>query len=253
MNIRNDETLRYILLQATSLCFIGSEAGNNLQLIAATDEFCMEIIKAGAILYLLPEWFAAPIIRRLFPVEKKPDRILDLLVPPLVKGSLRQKIPRYYDDDEHKEKGDDEDEEEEMSLASWVLNMTKPNGELNTPEEAALYYARISLSGGIAPAFATNFMIFEIARRPSLVKDVRREIEKLGINERTPEKISQIRLLDSILREIFRCKISSLGMFHRARTDATLATGETVPRGCMAVAALLDAHMDPTIMKKLQF
>ncbi|KAI7849352.1 cytochrome P450 [Circinella umbellata] len=238
LSIRNDKTLRNILLRLTSLCFIGSEVGDNPKLISATDEFCRKTIQAGLILNSFPEWFAVPIIRRFVTVEKNLDCIMGLLVPQLENVRSRQKVSGCHD------------EKEEISLASLVLNMTKHNGELYTPEEAALYFARISLSGGIAPGFATTFMLFEIARRPSLVNDLRKEIEKLEENERTPEKISQIKLLDSILREVFRCKISSLGMFHKTRMDVTLATGETVPRDCMTLGALLDAHTDPAIMKQ---
>ncbi|KAG2223899.1 hypothetical protein INT45_009351 [Circinella minor] len=238
LSIRNDKTLRNILLQLTSLCFIGSEVGDNPKLISATDEFCRKTIQAGLILNSFPEWVAVPIIRRFVTVEKNLDCIMGLLVPQLENVRSRQKVSGCHD------------EKEEISLASLVLNMTKHNGELYTPKEAALYFARISLSGGIAPGFATTFMLFEIARRPSLVNDLRKEIEKLEENERTPEKISQIKLLDSILREVFRCKISSLGMFHKTRTDVTLATGEIVPSGCMSLGALLDAHTDPTIMKQ---
>ncbi|KAI9276992.1 cytochrome P450 [Phascolomyces articulosus] len=228
---KNGDTMPWILAQVIALCFAGSKLGYNKDLVLATDLFSRKTVQAGMLLSVLPQWMATPFIKHFTSVEKHLDTILDVLMPEL-----------------EKMKAGEVNHEDEPTLISLVLGMKNSNGELHTPMETAIYYARASLAGLISPRLVVFFILYELACQPSLATELRMEIEKL--DELTPEAIGNIKFLDSMVRETLRLKIAPLGMFHKTTTDVVLSTGQIIPRGSLTIGTLLDAHTDPILMKK---
>ncbi|KAI9492231.1 cytochrome P450, partial [Zychaea mexicana] len=212
------------------LCLAGSKVGHNQDLVISMANFTQKVTRAGITLAVLPEWIANFLIKRHLSVESQIDLIMDLLVPEM------EKI-----------RAGEVSHDDEPSYAAMVLNLPKANGQLRTPQEAAFYFKNIVLASIHTTTTFASFALHELACRPALQAELRAEIEKLG-NDRTPETVSQIRLLDSLLREVLRYDTSYLGMHHKALDNVILSTGQMIPRGSLVLGAMYDAHICPAYM-----
>lgn len=207
-------------------CFAGSKVGNNEELIAGMAVFTQKIIKAGIFLSLFPEWLGNFVVRRLFSVEYEMDLIMKLLVPEL------QRIR------------DGEDEDYEVSFASMALNLPKEDGSLRSVQDSAYLFNNVALASIHTTSHFASFAFHELACRPSLVQDLRSEVATLGDN-RTPDTVGKLPLMDSFFREVLRFDSDYLGMHHLAMVDTTLSTGQVIPKGSLVVGAVRAVHDDP--------
>ena len=198
-----------------------------------------KIAKTALVLSFLPSWIAERIIRQSLSLEKELDIIMGLLVPELEK---MQQIDGY-------------NQQSDPSFISMVLSIPpKSNGESHTPEEIAIAFTKVALGSIDTTRDIIIFILYELAYNPALVQELRTEIKKL--DQRTPETINDIQLLDSILREMLRCKAISLTLLHKTTQDVNLAPSASsstyeqniIPRDSLVIAAINDAHTDPTFM-----
>ncbi|KAI8142406.1 cytochrome P450 [Fennellomyces sp. T-0311] len=237
LNIKPGETIQIepwrFLLHAVSriscLCFAGRRVGTNKELVHGMAGLTQSIINASTILMILPDWIGDLVVQRYFSLEPQLDLLMDLLVP-LLKDIRSGEIP-----------GDDD----EATLVSMILKLPKDDGSSRSPEEAAFHFKTIASVSIHTTAHYTSFALHELACRPQLIKELRNEIAKL--DERTPETVDTIALLDSFLREVFRCNTSNLDLHHLALQDFVLSTGQVIPKGSLIVAASDDAHRDPDL------
>ncbi|KAI9257788.1 cytochrome P450 [Helicostylum pulchrum] len=218
------ETLTVIIAYISCACFAGSKVGYDEDLIAGMATFTQKIIKAGVFLSIFPEWLGKFLVRNFYSVEHEMDVIMKLLVPELQKIRNGEAM-------------------DEPTFTSMVLNLPKEDGKLRSVEEAAYYFNNIALASIHTTSHFASFAIHELACRPSLVADLRVEIATLG-NERTPETVATLPLMDSLFREVLRCDVDILGMHHLALQDTLMSTGQIIPKGSLVVGAVEQAHRD---------
>jgi cytochrome P450 len=187
--------------------------------------FTQKIIKAGIFLSLLPEWLGSFVVRRFFSVEREMDLIMNHLTPEL------QRI-------RNGESGD------EVTFAAMTLNLPKEDGTLRTVAESAHLFNNVALASIHTTSHFTAFAFHELACRPELVQDLRNEVATLG-QDRTPETVAKLPLMDSFFREVLRYDSDHLGMHHLAMHDTVLSTGHVIPKGSLVVGAIRQAHTDP--------
>ncbi|KAI7857345.1 cytochrome P450 [Circinella umbellata] len=223
------ETLALTVSQISCLCFCGSKIGCNQEFVLAMANFTKNVIRIGIALTVLPNWIANFIIKRYLSVESQIDLIMDLVVPELEKiraGEISH--------------------DQEPTYISMALDLPKAGGQLRTPKEAAFAFKSVVLASIHTTTQTASFALHELACRPDLVADLRAEIEKL--DKITPETVGEIRLLDSLLREVLRYDISIFGMNHKVMEDVILSTGQVIPRGQLVHGAMFDAHTSPETM-----
>ena len=207
-------------------CFAGSKVGQDEDLIVGMASFTQKIIKAGVFLSFFPDWLGRFLVRNFYSVEREMDLIMNLLVP---------ELRRIRDG----EVGDDY----EVTFATMALNLPKEDGTYRTVEDAAFYFNSIALASIHTTSHFATFALHELACRPSLVADLRKEISTLG-NERTPESVANLPLMDSFFREVLRFDVDYLGLHHLTLKDSTLSTGHIIPQGTLVVGALEQTHRD---------
>ncbi|KAI9489994.1 cytochrome P450 [Zychaea mexicana] len=225
-----------IVSQVVCLCFAGRNAGSNQDLVKAMATFTTSVVKAGIVLSLLPDRIAEPIVKRFMSVEHEIDLVVNLLLPELEKAQAGEEEEcRYF--------------KNEPTFTSMVLDLPKASGKMHTAKEAAYYFGGAALTSIPATIQFTLFIITELAYRPALVQEIRAEIEKL--DERTPETISRIKLLDSIFREVLRYKAASLASPHTTIVeDALLSSGEIIPCGGLVFLATHESHTNQSTMQE---
>lgn len=220
-------TLLTVLISHISCsCFAGSKVGNNEELIASMATFTQKIIKAGVFLTVLPLSVGRFLVRNFYSVEQEMDLIMRLLVPEL------QKI-------RNGEVGDDY----EVTFATMALNLLKEDGSLRSVEDVAYHFNGIALASIHTTSHFASFAFHELACRPSLVEDLRSEIAVLG-NDKTPESVAKLPLMDSFFREVLRCDVDYLGMHHLSLHDTVMSSGHIIPKGSLVVGAVEQAHRD---------
>ncbi|KAI7853642.1 cytochrome P450 [Circinella umbellata] len=237
--IKLKDTVSWIVSQVSCLCLAGTHVGFNKELVYAMTRLAPKISKTALMLSFFPNWIAERVIRQCISLEKELDVIMDSLVPELEK---MQQTSGY--NQQHK-----------PSFISMVLNIPpKYNGEPRTPKEIAIAFTKVALGSIDTTRDIVIFILYELAYNPALTQELRTEIKKL--DHQTPEKVNEIRLLDSILREVLRCKAISLTLLHKTTQDVNLAPSASsstyeqniIPRDSLVIAAINDAHTDPTFM-----
>ena len=233
------DTISWIVSQVSCLCLAGTQVGFNKELVYAMTCLAPKIAKTALVLSFLPSWIAERIIRQRLSLEKELDIIMGLLVPELEK---MQQTDGY-------------NQKDEPSFISMALNIPpKSNGDPRTPEEIAIAFTKVALGSIDTTRDIVIFILYELAYNPALVQELRTEIKKL--DQRTPETINDIQLLDSILREVLRLKAISLTLLHKTTNDVNLTSlpsssslyEKIIPRDNLVIAAINDAHTDPTFM-----
>ncbi|KAI8144164.1 cytochrome P450 [Fennellomyces sp. T-0311] len=219
--------LSHAISRISCLCFAGSRVGTNKELVHAMATLTQNIVKAGMMLTVLPGWIADVLVRRYFSVERELDLLMELLVP-LLNGIRSGEIP-----------------DDETTFVSMTLKLPKSDGSLRSPQDAAFHFKGVALASIHTTTHFTSFALHELACRPQLMNELRDEIAKL--DERTPESINSIALLDSFLREVLRYDIDNLGLHHMALQDLVLSTGQVIPKGSLIVVASDEAHRDPAL------
>ncbi|KAI7854886.1 cytochrome P450 [Circinella umbellata] len=219
--------LSHAISRISCLCFAGSRVGTNRDLIHSMATLTQSIVKAGMLLTVLPPMIADIIVRRYMSVERQLDLLMELLVP-LINGLRSGEIP-----------------DDEATFVSMTSKLLKSDGSMRSPEEAAFHFKGVALASIHTTSHFTTFALHELACRPQLMEDLRKEINTL--EKRTPESVSHLQLLDSFIREVLRYDIDNLGLHHMALQDMILSTGQMIPKGSLIVAALDEAHQDPAL------
>ncbi|KAI9261669.1 cytochrome P450 [Phascolomyces articulosus] len=219
--------LSHAISRISCLCFAGSRVGTNRELISSMATLTQNIVKAGMLLTVLPPMIADMIVRRYMSVERQLDLLMKLLVP-LINGLRSGEIP-----------------DDEPTFVSMTSKLPKADGSMRSPEDAAFHFKGVALASIHTTSHFTTFALHELACRPQLMADLRQEIATL--DQRTPESVSHLPLLDSFLREVLRYDIDNLGLHHMALQDLVLSTGQVIPKGSLIVAALNEAHYDPAL------
>lgn len=229
-SVNASDLLTVLISNISCPCFAGSKVGNDEELIAGMATFTQKIIKAGIFLSVLPDWLGKFLVRNFYSVEREMDLIMKLLVPEL------QKI-------RNSEIGDDY----EVTFATMVLNLPKEDGVLRSVEDAAYYFNNIALASIHTTSHFASFALHELACRPSLVEDLRSELAALG-NDKTPESVAELPLMDSFFREVLRCDVDYLGMHHLSIQDTVMSSGHIIPKGSLVVGAVEQAHCDTRLL-----
>ncbi|KAI9276864.1 cytochrome P450 [Phascolomyces articulosus] len=235
--IQMEDTMAWMVSQISCLCLTGTEIGYNKDLVHTMRCLAPKIAKTALVLSFFPNWISEYIVQKYLSLEKDLDTIMEIVVPELER--IQNKDKRFLDGG---------DEEDESSFISMALNIPpKSNGTSRTPKEITIAFTKVALGSIDTTRDIVIFILYELAYNPTLVQELRVEIEKL--DKRTPDTIQNIRLLDSILREVLRCKAISLTLLHKTSQDVRLSD-KVIPHDSLVIGAINDAHMDPTVMKE---
>jgi cytochrome P450 len=221
------DTFTVLISNISCPCFAGSKVGYNKDLIIGMASFTQKIIRAGMVMTTLPEWLGNIIVRRFLSVEHEMDIIMGLLVPELEK--IRN--------------GEVDADQEEVTFSAMALKVPKEDGSQRSVQDAAYYFNSIALASIHTTSHFTTFALHELSCRPSLVQDLRTELATLG-NDRTPESVATLSLMDSFFREVLRHNTDHMGLHHLALKDTTLSTGQVIPKDSMVVCAIDQVHRD---------
>ncbi|OBZ91489.1 Ent-kaurene oxidase [Choanephora cucurbitarum] len=213
-----------IVADISCACFAGSQATKNDELIRSMAEFTTKLIKVSALWTLLPTWLGEIVVRRFYSVEREMDQIMNELVPHLRKV-------------QNGEFGNDY----EKTFATMVLEIPREDGSLRSPEDAAYRFNGIALASIHTTSHFTAFALHELAPRPELIQALRDELAPLG-NDRTPETVSKLPLMESFFRELLRHNADYLGLHHVALQDTVLSSGHFIPKGTMVVLSVHQMH-----------
>jgi cytochrome P450 len=219
------DTLTVLISSISCPCFAGSKVGYNKELNVRMASFTQKVIRAGAVVTLLPEWASNFIVSRFLSVEKEMDLIMKLLVPELEK--IRDGV---------------EGADDEVTFTSMALTLPTEDGSQRSVKNAAYFFNAIALASIHTTSHFTSFALHELSCRPELVKDLRDELATL--TERTPETVSKLPLMDSFFRESLRHNGDFLGLRHLALNDTTISSGHVIPKGSLVVCAVDQMHRD---------
>ncbi|KAI9253388.1 cytochrome P450 [Phascolomyces articulosus] len=222
------DIMPFMISQVMSFCLAGRKAGTSPEFVDALVSFTKKVCRAGVLHALFPEWLAVPIIKGFFSVEQELDLFMEMLVPEM-EALLNE----------------NKDDIEEPTFISKVLfGFPKANGEMRTPEEAIYHYPGMALAAVVTVTPTVLFVLYELAYLSTspFIEELRAELGQL--EEWTPESIGRNKLLDSLMREILRYKVSAMASPHRVMADATLSNGQTIPGGSIVITAPYDSHTD---------
>ncbi|KAI9253385.1 cytochrome P450 [Phascolomyces articulosus] len=242
------DVMPFLISQVMSFCLAGRKAGTSSEFTDALVSFTRKVCKSGFIHTVLPDWIGVPIIKHFFSVEQELDLFMDMLVPELENILQLKQAKELFSSTYGRSNNDDDQDEEEPTFLSMVLfGLSKSNGQVRTPKEAAYHYPGMALAGVIAVTPTVLFVLYELAYQAvtsTFVEELRAELGKL--EEWTPDSIGRNKLLDSLMRETLRYKVSAITSPHRTTADAVLSNGETIPSGSVVITAPHDAHIDPS-------
>ncbi|KAI7850066.1 cytochrome P450 [Circinella umbellata] len=223
-----ERTLSYMF----SLNFFGAELSliDNKVLAQELVQVSRIMMRAAPVYHSLPYRIADKIVRTFLPSEKHLEAILDQ-VTPVVNGIRSGNIP-----------------DDETSFISMLMKHPASfyNGEtdIRSASNTALQITRIFCLTKMTLVHTNSLMIYELAHRPELVQELREAIMKLD-EKPTAKSLSQIPLMDSFIRELFRHKSHTFMHFRAAQKEIMLSTGQVIPEGSIMIAAVNDAQRDP--------
>ena len=208
--------------------FYGTQSSliNNKVIAKELVQVAWILMRAAAVYQIFPYSIADKIVRSFMSAEKHIDIILKQIIP-VIDGIRSGSIP------------DDETTYISMLMKLPVLS----DGSIRSATETALRVIRLFSTSNNARKHANSFILYELARRPELVQELREAIMRLG--PITSESLQQVPLIDSFIREVLRLKNHTFMLFRVAKKDIILSTGHVVPEGSVLTAAIKDAHQDP--------
>ncbi|CAO3598991.1 unnamed protein product [Absidia cylindrospora] len=221
--------LTRIIARISCLCFAGRQVTNVPHFVDAMAHFTRKIITAGTFLALLPTWLGNVVVRRFLSLEHEIDLILDHLTPQL----------------EHiKQGGEVDDDEHGLTYGSWLMTLPRRDGSLRTPKQSAYHFKDVVLASVHTTSHFLTFAIHELSCRPDLVQALRDEINTTlpDKDNRNPNAINDLPLLDSFLREVLRCNVDYLGLHHKAVQDVVMSNGIVIPKGSLVFCAMDEAN-----------
>jgi cytochrome P450 len=222
------ETLSYVVSCISCPCFAVSHIDHDKEFIKGMAVFTRKIIRAGIALTLLPGWLGQYLLRSYFSVEHEMDLIMTRLVPELEKVRAGAEI--------------------EPTFATMALSVPKEDGTFRPVADVAYHFKDVALASIHTTSHFATLSLHELACRPELIQALREELKTLQ-GDLTPESVATLTLMDSFLREVFRCNADYLGLPHLTMRDTLLSSGHIVPEGAMVVLALDQAHHDPAYIQ----
>ncbi|KAG2223943.1 hypothetical protein INT45_009395 [Circinella minor] len=223
-----EKTLSYMF----SLNFYGTESSliDNKVLAQELMQVSRILMRAVPVYHIFPYPIADKIVKNFISADKHLDAILDQ-VTPVVNGIRSGNIP-----------------DDETSFISMLIKhpVSFHNGETNarSASNTALKIARTFCLTKMTLVHTNSFMMYELARRPELVQELREAIMKLD-EKPTAKSLNQIPLIDSFLRELLRHKSHTFMHIRAAKKEILLSTGQVIPEGSILIAAVNDAQRDP--------
>ncbi|CEG83561.1 hypothetical protein RMATCC62417_17462 [Rhizopus microsporus] len=226
--VNMQKKLAYLVSNISCPCFAVSNISKDREFIKGMADFTNKIIRAGILVTLLPGWLGKLLMRSTFSVEYEMDLIMSRLVPELER--LRKEGTDGI----------------EPTFATMAMNMPKEDGRLRSVKDVAYYFKDIALASIHTTSHFATFALHELASRPQLMEELRKEVSTL--DELTPESVADLKLMDSFLREVFRCNTDYLGLHHLTLRDTFLSTGHLIPKGTLVTLAMDEAHQDPALL-----
>jgi cytochrome P450 len=220
------DTFTVLISYISCPCFAGSNVGYDKDLIVSMATFTQKVLRAGIVMTTLPEWLGNFVVRHFLSVEREMDVVMNLLVPEIEKIRDGQA-----------------DENREVTFSEMALSLPKADGSQRSTKDTAYYFHGVALASIHTTSQFTTFALHELSCRPSLVQDLRTELASLGEN-RTPESVAQLPLMDSFFREVLRQNMDHMGLHHLTLRDTTLSTGHVIPKGTVVVCAIDQIHRD---------
>ncbi|KAG1468513.1 hypothetical protein G6F56_003791 [Rhizopus delemar] len=217
------ETLSYIVSSISCPCFAFDDIESDREFVQGMASFTDKIIRASITLMMFPGWLGHLLLRNFFSVEHEMDLIMTRLVPMLQKARDGAVF--------------------EPSFVTMVMNLRKEDGQLRSVADVAYMFKDIAFASIHTTSHFASISLHELATRPELMQELRKELAEL--DEMTPESVASLSLMDSFLREVFRCNADFLALHHLTVKDSVLSTGHLVPKGTTVVLALDQAHHDP--------
>ncbi|KAI1313261.1 cytochrome P450 [Xylaria venustula] len=145
---------------------------------------------------------------------------------------------------------------EKIAAAKEGRPIPRPNDAIEWAEESskddpydpAIYQIGLSMAAIHTTSDLLNQTVHNIVQRPELVNDLRKEIiEVLQYEGLTKTALSNLKLMDSVLKETQRLKPAKMTTMHRiALADVTLSDGTVIPKGTKC-AVRSTKRLDPNI------
>ncbi|KAM5540077.1 hypothetical protein V8D89_006217 [Ganoderma adspersum] len=221
-----------IVARTSNRVFVGLPVSHNEEYNDISVQFAVEIVKAGTVLFLFPDFlkpFAAPFVSK---VKQTTDRALSHLQP-----IIRQRIAAMHEPEkEWLDKPND--------VLQWIIDRAVPKQE--TDSEITERLLLLNLAAIHTSSSSMSQVLFHLAERPDLVLPLREEIEA-AIEEEgwTTTSFARMWKLDSILRESQRYNGFTLASLMRvAMKDIVLDNGMLIPKGTILGAPAHPIHFD---------
>ncbi|PIL34366.1 cytochrome P450 [Ganoderma sinense ZZ0214-1] len=220
-----------IVARTSNRVFVGLPVSHNEEYNDLSVQFAVEIVKAGTVLFLFPDFlkpFVAPFISK---VKQTTERALSHLQP-----IIRHRIAAMREEKEWLDKPND--------VLQWIIDRAVVKQE--TDSEITERLLLLNLAAIHTSSSSMSQVLFQLAERPELVLSLREEIEAIIEEEGwTTASFARMWKLDSILRESQRYNGFTLASLMRiAMKDIVLDNGTLIPKGTILGAPAHPMHFD---------
>ncbi|KAL4884276.1 cytochrome P450 [Aspergillus karnatakaensis] len=189
-----------------------------------------------------------PLCRKLRAEAQEARRI----ITPVLEERLQRVRARIAENETKKE---EENSDDDGNMIEWAEETA--HGAIY---DAALLQMKVSLASIHTTSDLVSQTLFNLASRPALVEDLRREvIEVIGVQGWVKPALYQLKLMDSVLKESQRLKPISIGTMVRTTTSpVTFSDGLTVPANTRTLVSCHNmwtdsVHENPSVFDGYRF
>ncbi|KAH8651049.1 cytochrome P450 [Xylariales sp. PMI_506] len=230
------DTVLEVVSRVTSRVFLGEGLCRNEEWLAVSRDYTVTVFLATLQLRIVPESLR-PIAQWIIPQcgrARSQVRKAHQIMEQAVRERRQQKA-------ELREKGEDDDIFDDS--IEWFEREAQGN-----PYEPEIPQIMLSMASTHTSTDLLSQVITDIAQHPDIIEPLREEITMALINGKIEkESLSQMNLLDSVIKESQRMKpLGIISMLRLALEDVTLSDGTVIPKG-EGVAVSMHRMWDPAL------
>jgi len=219
-----------VVCRASNRIFVGLPLCRNPDWVDLNIRFTMDIVKAGIIIGLFPNFLAPLVARFLTSIPGSTRRGIRLLGPIIEE---RQKYLEKYGNAWADKPND---------MLSWLMD----EGLDRTIENLTQRVLTINVVAIHTSSNSFTQALFHLAANPQYIQPLREEVESIVATEGWSKgALAKMHKIDSFLKETQRMGgVNSVSMTRKAMKDFTFSDGTVVPKGTSVVAASRSIHLD---------
>ncbi|PPR05227.1 hypothetical protein CVT24_010333 [Panaeolus cyanescens] len=250
------DTMMQVIARASNRVFVGLPLCRNPEFLKLGIDFTMQVVKAGAILRMLPK-FIRPLANRILSSVDSTNRAALGHLEPIIEDRRKKRA----------EMGKDYPGKP-VDLLTWFMDEAKGEETSSwalTSRILTLNFAAIHTSSMVCPdVFILVFklsiltsMPFRLLRMfsitslhyPEYTKLIREEVEEVtGRLGWTKDAIDEMYKVDSFIKETQRLHpLATILMSRVAVNDYTFSNGTTVPKGTTVAVSVTSTHFDEQV------